>query len=63
MDARGSSYEIQEDLAQRRAMHGGVVLTTTNPTVAELVQKWATPAGVELIPLLLGSASMMRAAG
>ena len=42
---------------------GGVVLTTTNTIVAELVQNWATPAGMELIQLLLGSAPMMRAAG
>jgi nicotinamidase-related amidase len=62
MDAGGSSYEIQEELAQRRMMHAGVVLTTTNTMLAELVQNWATPAGTELIPLLLGSAPMMRAA-
>jgi nicotinamidase-related amidase len=62
MDAGGSSYEIQEELAQRRMMHAGVVLTTTNTMLAELVQNWATPAGMELIPLLLGSAPMMSAA-
>src|ERR1700677_2935 len=63
MDAGGSSYEIQEEMAQGRMMHGGVVLTTTNTMVAELVQNWATPAGMQLIQLLLGSAPMMRAAG
>ena len=63
MDAGGSSYEIQEEMAQRRMRHGGVVLTTTNTMVAELVQNWATSAGMELIQLLLGSAPMMRAAG
>jgi hypothetical protein len=47
----GSSYEIQEEMAQRRIMHGGVMLTTTNTMVAELVQNWATPAGI--IQLLL----------
>src|SRR6202789_4430515 len=62
MDAGGSSYEIQEEMAQRRMMHLGVVLTTTNTIVAELVQNWATPAGMELVPLLIGSAPMMRAA-
>ena len=62
MDAGGSSYEIQEEMAQRRMMHAGVVLTTTNTMVAELVQNWATPAGMELVPLLVGSAPMMRAA-
>jgi hypothetical protein len=63
MDAGGSSYEVQEEMGQRRMMHGGVVLTTTNTVVADLVQNWATPAGMELIQLLLGSAPMMRAAG
>ena len=63
MDAGGSSYEVQEEMAQRRMIHGGVVLTTTNTMVAELVQNWATPAGMQLIQLLLGSAPMMRAAG
>ena len=62
MDAGGSSYEIQEEMAQRRMMHAGVVLATTNTVVAELVQNWATPAGMELVPLLIGSAPMMRAA-
>jgi nicotinamidase-related amidase len=62
MDAGGSSYEIQEEMAQGRMMHAGVVLTTTNTIVAELVQNWATPAGMELVPLLIGSAPMMRAA-
>jgi nicotinamidase-related amidase len=62
MDAGGSSYEVQEEMAQRRMMHGGVVLTTTNTMVAELVQDWATPAGMQLIMLLLGSAPMMQQA-
>jgi len=62
MDAGGSSYEIQEEMAQRRMVHGGVVLTTTNTMVAELVQNWATPAGMQLIMLLLGSAPMMQQA-
>jgi nicotinamidase-related amidase len=62
MDAGGSSYDIQEDMAQRRMIHGGVVLTTTNTMVAELVQNWATPAGMQLIQLLLGSAPMMQQA-
>jgi nicotinamidase-related amidase len=62
MDAGGSSYEIQEDMAQRRMIYGGVVLTTTNTMVAELVQNWATPAGMQLIQLLLGSAPMMQQA-
>jgi hypothetical protein len=48
-------------MAQRRMMHGGVVLTTTNTMVAELVQNWATPAGMELIQFLLASAPIMQA--
>jgi nicotinamidase-related amidase len=62
VDAGGSSYDIQEDMAQRRMIQGGVVLTTTNTVVAELVQNWATPAGMQLIQLLLGSAPMMQQA-
>ena len=62
VNACGSSYEIQEDMAQRRMIHGGVVQTTTNTLVAELVQNWATPAGMQLIQLLLGSAPMMQQA-
>jgi hypothetical protein len=30
----------------------GVVLTTTNTAIAELVQDWSTPQGSELIQLL-----------
>jgi nicotinamidase-related amidase len=62
VDAGGSAYEIEEDMAQRRMMHGGVALTTTNTIVAELVQNWATRAGMQLIPLLPGSAPMMQKA-
>jgi hypothetical protein len=40
----------------------GVVLTTTNTAIAELVQDWASSAGGELIKLLVGSAPMMRPA-
>jgi hypothetical protein len=40
----------------------GVVLTTTNTAIAELVQDWASPAGSELIKLLVGSAPMMQPA-
>ena len=62
MDAGGSAYEVQEEMSQRRMMHGGVVLTTTNTVVAELVQNWATPAGTKLVMLLLASAPMMQQA-
>jgi hypothetical protein len=48
MNAGGSSYNIQEGMAQRRMIHGGVVLTTTNTMVAQLVQNRATPPGMQL---------------
>jgi hypothetical protein len=35
--------------------HEGVVLTTTNTVVAELVQDWSTPQGSELIQLLIAT--------
>jgi hypothetical protein len=62
MDAGGSSYEVQEEMAQRRMMYGGVVLTTTDTMIAELVQNWVSPAGMQLILLLLGSAPMRQQA-
>lgn len=55
LDASGSSYEVQEDLARRRMEDAGVVLTTTNTAIAELVQDWSTPQGSELIQLLIAT--------
>jgi nicotinamidase-related amidase len=55
LDASGSSYEVQETLARRRMEDAGVVLTTTNTAVAELVQDWSTPQGSELIQLLMAT--------
>src|SRR6202451_2766225 len=49
LDASGSSYEVQETLARRRMEDAGVVLTTTNTAIAELVQYWSTPQGSELV--------------
>ena len=43
---------IQEDMSRRRMEHAGVVLTTTNTAIAELVQDWSSPAGTELVKLL-----------
>ena len=37
-----------------------MVLTTTNTAIAELVQDWASPAGSELIKLLVASAPMIQ---
>jgi hypothetical protein len=41
----------------------GVVLTTTNTIIAELVQDWSSPQGSELVKLLVATAPMMQAAG
>jgi nicotinamidase-related amidase len=62
LDASGSSWEVQEDLTRQRMQQAGVVLTTTNTAIAELVQDWASPAGGELVKLLVASAPMMQPA-
>jgi nicotinamidase-related amidase len=59
LDASGSSYEVQENLARRRMEHANVVLTTTNTAIAELVQDWSTPQGSELIQLLIATVPKM----
>ena len=60
LDASGSSYEVQEMLARRRMEDAGVVLTTTNTAIAELVQDWSTPQGSELIQLLIATVPSTR---
>jgi len=62
MDASGSSYEIQEEMSRRRMERVGVVLTTTNTIIAELVQDWSSKQGSELVKLLVATAPMMQAA-
>ena len=62
MDASGSAYEIQEEMARRRMENAGVVLTTTNTVVAELVQDWSSPEGSELVKLLVATVPMMQPA-
>jgi nicotinamidase-related amidase len=59
LDASGSSFEIQEDMARRRMERAGVLLTTTNSIIAELVQNWATPAGGTLVPYLLATSPII----
>lgn len=59
MDANGSPFEISEEMARRRMERAGVVLTATNTIIAELVQDWSTPAGMELSKLLAGAAPML----
>jgi hypothetical protein len=58
LDASGSPFEIGETVARRRMDRAGVWLTSTNTMIAELVQDWSTPQGMQLIPLLLASAPM-----
>jgi nicotinamidase-related amidase len=60
MDASGSSYEIQEEISRRRMERAGVILTTTNTIIAELVQDWSSPQGMELVMLLVATAPMMQ---
>lgn len=55
LDASGSSFDVQEELARRRMATAGVMLTTTNTAIAELVQDWSTPQGSQLIRLLMAS--------
>lgn len=62
LDASGSSWEMQEEATRMRMQQAGVVLTTTNTAIAELVQDWASPAGSELIKLLVSTAPMMQPA-
>jgi nicotinamidase-related amidase len=62
MDASGSSYEMQEEMSRRRMERAGVVLTTTNTIIAELVQDWSSPQGSELVKLLVATAPMMQPA-
>ena len=43
-----------------RMLQAGVVLTTTNTAIAELVQEGASPAGSQFIKLLVSTAPMMQ---
>jgi nicotinamidase-related amidase len=58
MDASGAPFDISEDMARRRMERAGVWLTATNTMIVELVQDWSTPAGQELVQLLVASAPM-----
>jgi hypothetical protein len=61
MDASGSPFDISEYVTRRRMERAGVWLTATNTMIAELVQDWSTPAGQELVQLLVASAPMQPA--
>lgn len=52
MDASGSPFHLSERLAQERMRDAGVTLTATITVIAELVQDWSRPEGVELQGLL-----------
>ena len=56
------SISAVKDVSRRRMEREGVVLTTTNTVVAELVQDWSTPEGSELVKLLAATAPTMQAA-
>lgn len=62
IDASGSSYKVQEEMSRRRMEGAGVVLTTTNTIIAELVQDWSSPQGSKLVMLLIATAPMMQPA-
>jgi nicotinamidase-related amidase len=59
LDASGSSFEIGEETSRRRMERAGVWLTSTNTMVAELVQNWATPEGMKLVPLIAENPPML----
>jgi len=52
MDASGSPFLLSEELARLRMHDAGVVLTATITLIAELVQDWSRPEGVQLQQLL-----------
>ncbi|SHE61053.1 Nicotinamidase-related amidase [Microbulbifer donghaiensis] len=58
-DAGGSPSKMADDMALRRMEQAGVVLTSTNQVIAELVGDWSTPEGSQIVqqvvmPALLG---------
>jgi len=53
-DAGGSPTKMADDISLRRMEKYGVTLTTTNQLIAELAGSWATDAGAQLAPLLIG---------
>jgi len=62
IDAGGSPFEISEEMSRIRMREGGVVLTATNTILAELVQNWATPAGMRISKFLVEAAPMHEVA-
>lgn len=62
LDAPGSSWAVQEEVTRMRMQQAGIVLSTTNTWIAELVQDWASPTGSKLVKLLVSTAPMMQTA-
>lgn len=54
MDASGSPFDLSEELSRQRMHDAGVVLTTANTLIAELVQDWSSASGRALLPTLFG---------
>ena len=58
LDASGSPFEMSEYTARRKMEANGVVLTSTNTMIAEIVQDWSRPEAPELIKLMNARAPM-----
>lgn len=52
-DAGGSPGKLADEMALRRMENGGVVLSSTNQTIAELAGNWSTPEGMEIAQQVL----------
>lgn len=52
-DAGGSPGKLADEMALRRMENGGVVLSSTNQTIAELAGNWSTPEGMEIVQQVL----------
>jgi nicotinamidase-related amidase len=48
-DAGGSPGKLADEMALRRMENGGVTLSSTNQTIAELTGNWSTPEGMEIV--------------
>lgn len=53
-DAGGSPTKMADDLALQRMEHGGVTVTGTGQTIAELAVNWATPHSEQLMQVVMG---------
>lgn len=59
MDASGCTTEIAEDMSRRRMERAGVWLTSTKTMIAELVQNWNTPQGIQLVQAMMAPTPML----